>query len=417
MSPYLTYIPVLTLAGVLVLIVARRIGRARIAIWQAMAGGALVVLLTGSISPQAALHAIDADVMLFLFGTFVLGEALLESGAIYVAAHTLLRSLRSTDALVLTLLCSSAAASALLMNDTLAVAGTALVLHLAREHRIDTSLMLLTLAVGVTLGSAASPIGNPQNLLITVHAALPAPFLGFARALALPTLINLALAYAVLRWRYRHAFHTTPLSHQQAGVKDAALARLAWLGTAVLLAAILLRTFLSGRHPGIPLPLCSAALAGAVPVLASPRRLQLLRSIDWSTLVFFAAMFILMASVWNSGLLQLVGSGLAATLATPAGVLGVSVLLSQLLSNVPLVALYLPYLQGLQADSVSLYALAAGSTIAGNLFIIGAASNIIIIQRAERHGATLGFIEFARTGIPLTLGNVLVYALYLRCCA
>ena len=91
-----------------------------------------------------------------------------------------------------------------------------------------------------------------------------------------------------------------------------------------------------------------------------------------------------------------------------------SVLLSQLISNVPLVALYLPYLQSLQAETPALLALAAGSTIAGNLLILGAASNVIIIQRAERHGETLGFTEFARTGIPVTCINLLVYALYLR---
>lgn len=418
MPPFPAWFPLLTLGVVLALIAARRIGRFPVRIWQAMSGGALLVVLTGAISPRDALHAIEPDVMVFLFGVFVLGEALLESGALYAAARSLLGRIRSTDALVLALLFGSALASALLMNDTLAVIGTALAITLAREHRIDVRLLLLTLAFGVTLGSAASLIGNPQNLLIAIRGPVPAPFLSFAQALTVPTLINLVLTYGVLRWHYRHAFHRTPLVHPEVTLRDPALARLARAGVITMIIAIMARTALLARHPELPIPLSAVALAGALPVLLfSPRRMQVTRAIDWSTLAFFVAMFVLMASVWNTGIFRQPGAGHTELLATPAGVLGTSVLLSQLISNVPLVALYMPVLQELQADPSLLLALAAGSTVAGNLLVLGAASNVIIIQRAERHGTTLTFLEFARTGLPVTLLNVCVYALYLRCCA
>jgi len=407
-------IPLVALFAVLVLTAARKIGRFPVRIWQAMTGGALLVLLSGSIAPGAALRAIEPDVMAFLFGMFVLGEALVESGALFAAAYTVIDPLRSSDALVLGLLFGSALASALLMNDTVAVIGTALALRLAREHRLDARLLLLTLAFGITIGSVASPIGNPQNLLIAVHGPVPSPFLTFAGALAVPSLINLLLAYGVLRWRYRDAFHRTPLVHPEVTIRDAALARLAWTGVAIVVAAIVLRTAAVVLVPDIDIPLSAVALAGALPVLLfSPRRVHLLRAIDWSTLVFFASMFVLMASVWQTGEFQRLAGGRASLLAGTPGVLGVSVLLSQFISNVPLVALYLPYLKSLGAGTPALLALAAGSTIAGNLLILGAASNVIIIQRAERHGETLGFVEFARAGVPLTCLNVLVYALYL----
>ncbi len=415
MTSVSSLIPLLALAAVLVLIAARRIGRFSVRIWQAMAGGALLVLLSGAITPAEALRAIEPDVMVFLFGMFVLGEALVESGALYAAAYAVLDRIRSTDALVLALLYGSGIASALLMNDTLAVIGTALALQLAREHRIDARLLLLTLAFGITIGSVASPIGNPQNLLIAVRGPVASPFQTFAGALAVPTLLNLLLTYGVLRWRYRAAFHRTPLVHPVVTIRDARLARLAWTGVAAVVVAIVLRSAAVVLEPGFDVPLSAVALAGALPVLLfSPRRWQVVRSLDWSTLVFFAAMFVLMASVWQTGVFQQLGTGWAPQLAGTSGVLGVSVLLSQLISNVPLVALYLPYLQSLQADTPALLALAAGSTIAGNLLILGAASNVIIIQRAERHGETLGFMEFARAGIPVTCINLLVYALYLR---
>ena len=157
------------------------------------------------------------------------------------------------------------------------------------------------------------------------------------------------------------------------------------------------------------------AVAAAMPVIIlSRRRVEILRSIDWPTLVFFAALFILMESVWRSGVIQPVLSSMDLDLASTGLILALSVTLSQVLSNVPFVALYLPVLNHLGANEVGLMALAAGSTIAGNLFILGAASNVIVIHNAEKRGHTIGFIEFAKAGVPLTILNMLVYWAWFR---
>jgi Na+/H+ antiporter NhaD/arsenite permease-like protein len=125
-------------------------------------------------------------------------------------------------------------------------------------------------------------------------------------------------------------------------------------------------------------------------------------------------MFILMESVWDSGILQSIISSIPMNLTSTGMILTVGVLLSQLISNVPLVALYLPMLMQLGASTKELVTLAAGSTIAGNLTILGAASNVIIIQNAEKKtGDTLTFLEFVRIGIPLTIINAVVYWLFL----
>jgi Na+/H+ antiporter NhaD/arsenite permease-like protein len=166
--------------------------------------------------------------------------------------------------------------------------------------------------------------------------------------------------------------------------------------------------------PHLDFRLTYVALAAAAPVLLfSRRRLALATRIDWSTLVFFAAMFVLMAAVWQSGFFQSLVGGAGRTLTSTGSILGVSIGLSQFISNVPLVALYLPMLMHSGATEAGLMALAAGSTIAGNLTILGAASNVIIIQSAEKKGnETLTFGEFVRVGVPLTAVNVLVYWLY-----
>jgi Na+/H+ antiporter NhaD/arsenite permease-like protein len=157
------------------------------------------------------------------------------------------------------------------------------------------------------------------------------------------------------------------------------------------------------------------ALVAALPVLVfTPRRPGLLKRLDWFTLIFFAAMFVLMQSVWDSGYFQKAMAATHVDFTSTGMILGVSVLLSQLLSNVPLVALYLPVLSQAGVMTKGMIALAAGSTVAGNLTILGAASNVIIIQNAEKKsGATLTFWDFIRVGVPLTMVNVGVYWLFL----
>ncbi|PPK76071.1 YbiR family transporter [Methylobacter tundripaludum] len=406
---------VLTLFAVFVLIAVRKIGHFNIRIWQSMTCGAAVVLATGEISGLDALKAIDFNVMLFLFGMFVVGQALVASGYLYALAYHLFNRVTSVPQLVCGILFGAALSSALLMNDTLAIIGTPLVLRLAREHNINSKLLLLTLAYAITIGSVMSPLGNPQNFLIASQGGLPAPFLTFFKALGIPTLINLAVTYLVLRLAYRQQFITAmPLTHNPVELLDKKLAKLAQASLFLLIGLITLNIILSAMHSTMQLKLSHIALIAALPpILFSPARLHLLKNLDWSTLLFFAAMFVLMSSVWQTGIMQQQVNELHIDLTTIPAIMLLSASLSQLISNVPLVALYLPMLTNPSPES--LMALAAGSTIAGNLLILGAASNVIIIQHAEKHEASLGFFEFARVGIPLGFANLLIYWVWFRC--
>ena len=401
---------VVILLLVLALIAARRIGKLRLRIWQSVAAGALAVIVTGGIGPLAALRAIELHVLIFLFGTFVVAEALVLSGELYRLAYGLTSWAQSADALVLALLFAAGLSSGLLMNDTVAVVGTPLALRLASEHRIPARPLLLALAFAITTGSVMSPVGNPQNLLIALSGGLPQPFLAFLGALGPPTLLNLLLIWVVLRRFYPEVFHDLPLVHTAVFDSDPALGRLARLSLALLALLIPVHVLVTILWPQLGLPLSWIAPAAAAPVLlTSPRRGEVLRRIDWSTLVFFVALFVLVAAVWGSGFLQGLLQLDALNLASHRAIFGISVLGSQLVSNVPLVALYLPLLEAAGAGPPALLALAAASTIAGNLLIVGAASNVIVIQSAERRGETLDFLEFARVGVPLTALNVAVY--------
>ena len=129
--------------------------------------------------------------------------------------------------------------------------------------------------------------------------------------------------------------------------------------------------------------------------------------------MFFASMFIMMESVWKTGFFQSMIYSISLDVKSVPMIFLVGVGLSQLISNVPLASLYLPILMHAGAGAKELVSLAAASTIGGNLFILGAASNVIIIQNAERKNETVTFFEFAKVGIPLTAINIFVYWLFL----
>ncbi len=406
-------LPVIVLLIVFVLIAVRQVAGIRLKIWQIVLGGALAVLLTLQITPVDAFESIDLDVIFFLLGMFIVGQALYQSGYLFHIANRIFHKAKNMDQLVLFILFSAGLLSAFLMNDTLAIIGTPLVLYYATRNRASPKLLLLTLAFAVTIGSVMSPIGNPQNLLIALHGGIADPFAVFFIDLFIPTIINLFIAYLLLKLYYRKEFQSKQINIGTTEINDPKLARLCKCSLILIFLMIIVKIALVAMSPNIDFPLTYIAIGAALPILLfSPRRFEMLRKVDWSTLVFFASLFVLVGAVWDTGFFQDLIKGFGGVTSISM-VLLISVVFSQFISNVPFVMLYLPLLMGAGVSTNGLLALAAGSTMAGGLFILGAASNIIIIQNAEKEGQTLTFFEFAKIGIPLTILCCCVYWLFL----
>lgn len=401
---------------VFILIAIRQVGEIKLHIWQIMLGGAVAVLLTGQISPYDAFNSINFDVIVFLFGMFIVGRALEESGYLSHLSYLLFKGAKSLDIIILIILFAMGIASSFLMNDTIAIIGTPAVLLIAKRNKIESKILLLALAFAVTIGSVMSPIGNPQNLIIAVNGGIKDSFVEFIKFLLIPTIINLFFAYLLLKLFFRKEFKKGLMSIPPQPIHDKRLAMLCKVSLVLILILVGLKIVLITFNLKYDFRLTDIAVIAALSIiLFDKNRFQIIKKIDWHTLIFFAAMFILMQSVWNGGIFQKGIEGTTFNLKSTSMILSVSVILSQLISNVPLVALYLPLLMKLGVGTRGMLALSAGSTIAGNLFILGAASNIIIIQNAEKKtGDTLTFIDFAKIGIPLTIANVLVYYVFLR---
>jgi Na+/H+ antiporter NhaD/arsenite permease-like protein len=404
-------IPLLVLAAVLALIAVRRVGRFDLKIWQIMTGAAVILLLTMQIAPLEALRSVNLDVILFLFAVFIIGDALEKSGYLGEIADKGFSKARTGRMLLLAVIVVTAALSMLLMNDTIAIVGTPLVLHFATKHRMPHRALLLALAFSVTIGSVASPIGNPQNLLIAIGGGLDQPFIEFFRYLLVPTIVNLVILYGIMLLFYGKDFTNGRIQHHPRTAHDRSLAFLSKAALTLLIALIAFRIIT--QLAGLPfLDLTPIALISCSPILIfGRRRAEIVKGIDWTTLLFFASMFIVMRSVWNTGYFQEL-AGFVDLTGVPA-VIAISIVFSQLVSNVPFVALFMHIITGSGGGVVPMVALAAGSTIAGNLTILGAASNVIIIQSAERRGHTIPYLDFIKIGVPLTILNAIVYTVFI----
>ena len=407
----ITQLSLLILGLVFILIAIRQIGRFHFRIWQVMLAGALAVLVTGQISPDTAIKAINPGVITFLLSMFIIGAGFESSGLLKVSINWITNHARSGDQLLALIIVVMGFLSAILMNDTIAIIGGPLVLVLADRFNISKSGALLALCFAITTGSVFSPIGNPQNYLITTYVADMSPYLLFFSGLFIPTILSLGIVWIVLRPLFKSAGQISS-QHEIIEPTDNSFRKVIYFSIFLLFLGVGMKIVYGLTGIGLSIPFEWIAVSAAIPViLFTPDRMAILKKTDWCTLIFFAAMFVLMQSVYDTGLfLDIVhheGEG------DIIGILTAGILLSQVISNVPFVALFQPVLLSPGVSPSLVLALAAGSTIAGNLTILGAASNVIIIQQAEREGIHISMRFFCRYGIPVTLVQTGIYASFL----
>lgn len=422
----LHYLPIGIFAVVYVLIALRNFRRFKIPIWTIMLAGATAMIFSGAIPLQSAYAAINLDVIFFLLGMFSIVAAMDLSGLLEHLTARMVRLSKTPQRALALVLFGMGLLSAFLVNDTLALTATPIMLGLSKQMRIKPSILLITLALGVTIGSVMTPVGNPQSLLIALSSGIPNPMLDFLYFLVPPTIIGLVVTFLILRFYYRkdlakseEDFGTIPLP----AVKDRGLARLSAYVAGIVVAGFFLVGI--GQLFGLQgnLNLGTVSLFGATIVyLLSTRRREILASVDWGIIVFFMSLFIVVQGFWDSNAIQslllylpaLNPSDIVVSLSV---IIVTSLIFSQLLSNVPFVAVYIKAMQaaGFTGSNVKAWvALAGASTLAGGLSLLGAASNVIILEAAESRDSGFGSLEFSKIGLLVTIPNILILYLFLR---
>jgi Na+/H+ antiporter NhaD/arsenite permease-like protein len=423
----LNYLSIVIFTSVYLLIVLRNLRWLRIPIWTIMLTGAVAMIFSGALPLADAYASINLNVIFFLLGMFSVVAAMDLSGLLEYLTLRLIRVAKSPQKAFGLVLVGISMMSAFLVNDTLALMGTPIMLNLAKQLRVRPRVFLITLALGVTIGSTMTAIGNPQNLLVALSTGIPNPMLDFLYYLAPPTFTSILVTYLILRWYYRREFADSTLTQIQVdprgAIKDRKLAKLAgWAAGIVVLGFFLVGIAeLFGVQGNFNLGTVSL-LGATIVFLGSGRRREILQSVDWGIIIFFISLFIVMQAFWESNALQ----GLMAYLPvlsksdpslSIATIILTSAVFSQLLSNVPFVAVYIKAMQAAGftgADVKPWMALAGASTLAGGISLLGAASNVIVLEQAESRGSGFGFVEFSKIGLLVTIPNLFILYLFLR---
>ncbi|MGC8543348.1 MAG: SLC13 family permease [Vulcanisaeta sp.] len=400
------------------LIAMRGVGRIDIQPWAAMLLGAALTIVLGVLTPQQALSSINLNVILFLISLFTISSALEISGFFSYLAYKLLISSRNSQRLLFRIFGLSALLSLALSNDGIAGAFTPVIVSMRRQARINVKPLLYALAFGVTIGSVALPVGNPQNLLIALESGMPRPFVEFALYLMPPTIINILATYLLLLFLFRNNDDDITIEEVRRPEELLINRRLAYTALTILVILIPLYfvTDIFNISPYLTPVTLTFMGASIIYLLSGVDRRNIAHGVDWSTILFFIGLFIVSEGALESGVL----TALAHYLPQPTTLLGVFIsglLLSQVISNVPMVALYIPLMRELGVtpnNYVVWVGLAASSTIAGNLTLIGAASNVIISEASEKRGGEgFSFMEFMKYGIPVTIVNAAIYYAWL----
>lgn len=360
--------------------------------------GAVAMVVVGGLPLHDAYAAIDMDVIVFLLGVLLL-TAYLELGGFFdwVAARIVNRAV-SPRALLGAVVAGSGILSAFFLNDTICLVFTPLLIPALRALGLRPLPFLLALAFSANVGSAMTIAGNPQNMLIGISSHLG--YAEFLTALVLPALGGLAIVYAVVAFAYRADLAVTPASHT---LRTAPLDR-RLVGPALLLFV----AALAGWLAGFPLPTV-AITAGALMLLLGRRDpAEAFARVDWSLLLFFAALFVVVRGVQDLPIFQdLTARAAAGVHGSPwhdaLVVSGAMVILSNLVSNVPAVILWRPVVPTLPHPGFIWLVMAMSSTFAGNLTVLGSMASLIVAERADARGVSMRFADFLRTGVPITV--------------
>lgn len=363
-------------------------------------GGALVLLVAGLAAPRAAVEAIDLRTLALLLGMMLLVGALEAANAFGVLASRLVRGMRTPRRLLVGTMVAVAVLSALVLNDAVVLLFTPVLVRAARSLGASPFPFLVGEAFAANLGSAATPVGNPQNATIALAHGLG--FVEFAAALVPVALAGLALGVlaclVAFRKELRGARPASPTEVER--IRDPALLFLALLGVGGALVG-----FVLGPSFGVPLWLVALAWGIAVAALAPLTRvgaMRVVRNVDAGILGFFVGLFVLLEGARDAGALEALGGLLREGGA--AGFVVATAVLSNLVSNVPAVLLLLPTVT---TDQQALL-LAAASTFAGNATFLGSAATVIVAETARAHGADFSVGRFTLVGLPLAAATLVL---------
>lgn len=360
--------------------------------------GAVLMVAVGALTPEESYQAVDGNTILLLFGMMVL-TAYLEKAEFFLwVTGKILRAARTPWTLLWGISVLSGVLSAFLVNDAVCLLLTPVVVAVCTRAGLPLGPYLIGLATSANIGSAATLVGNPQNMIIGSLSAFP--FTEFLMLAGPAACAGLAINTALL-WLYYG--RRLPVRFEANGDNGEQVAVSGRLGFVMIVIGLVMAGFFAGLHLGY------TTLAGALVLIVADRREpgDVFARVDWTLLVFFCCLFVVVEGLGRTGIVERAWDSTAPyfSFSNPAGLAlftGLMTIGSNLVSNVPMVLLTGPHLGELGPERAGWLLLAFTTTVAGNFTLVGSVANIIVAEGAKSR-YTLGFFEYLRFGLVSTL--------------
>ncbi|MEW6306147.1 MAG: SLC13 family permease [Verrucomicrobiota bacterium] len=365
--------------------------------------GTVLMVAAGVMTPEQAYRSVDYDTLVLLLGMSLISAYLFLAGFFDWTADWVLRQAGTPQRLLLYLILTSGGLSALLVNDTVCFMLTPLVVAVVARGKLPLLPYLLALAMSANIGSVATLVGNPQNMIIGHLSKIP--FAQFAASLLPAAAAGLAIQYAILSYGFRKMLAGVSIHIGEATERKMDTRLLRITGTVLALVFV---GFLAGLN------LAWTALGGAALVMVLARRdtHDVLKLVDWHLLLFFAGLFVVVEGLNSTGLPDQIYTKVRGVFGTTTGsqawnLAWFSVLGSNVFSNVPFVLVAGKWIGGFSNPELMWKVMALATTFAGNLTILGSVANIIVVESARGH-VEVGFWDYAKYGIPVTVLTIVV---------
>ncbi len=367
--------------------------------------GACLMVASGALSLEDAYKAIDLDTLTLLLGMMIVVANLRLSGFFARASAWVMRRAHHPLVLLAAVTAIAGVFSAFLVNDAICLVLAPLVLELTLSLRRNPVPYLLAVAMASNIGSTATITGNPQNMMIGSFSHIP--YAQFAASLAPVALIGLVLTVVLIALFHRGEFAGS--ARLMAETPPARVHRVLAL-RALVATAVLVALFFGGQPPAK----AAIVIGGLLLLTRRVRSERIYAEIDWSLLLMFAGLFIIVAGAEH---VLLSGDTIAAVgrlhLDRVPVLSAVTAILSNLVSNVPAVLVLKPFIEPLHDPRTAWLTVAMASTLAGNFTILGSIANLIVVQRAAASRVEISFWDHFRVGAPLTIVTLVIGTLWL----
>jgi len=367
--------------------------------------GATALMVTGGIKYDAALKAINLDTIILLFSMMIINANFSVSGFFGLVSQKIIKYANTPKKLLFIIIFTSGLLASILLNDTVSIMFTPIVIMVLINLKRDPIPYLLGLGMAANIGSAMTPVGNPQNMLIASYSGIT--FLNFVSPLLFVSIVSLYLLYFLIQIFFKNEFSDENID--QIEISSVRIYKPLLIKSTV---ATLIMISLFLFHFSV-----SYAALIAASILLFTRRIKperVFKEIDWSLLVFFSALFVVTATVETTGIGEKLYTVFKNFIFVNIFSFSFAMMIfSNIVSNVPAVMLFSPFLKTLNNGYEFWIAAAMSSTFAGNLTIIGSVANIIVVEIAAKNGIKISFMQFFKVGILVTILTTLIGSLWL----